>query len=352
MKKILLALTLTTLSFSMKAQLVTIPDPIFKSYLVGINSLNNNPSDTEISVLEAQSYNGTIDCSNLGISDLTGIEAFTGYITLNCSGNNLTVLDLSACVNITGHLQIQQNVLTSVTLPNSSDVSQLTCSGNNLTAIDLTPLTNLANMWAGNNPLSVFTFGNMPSMVGFNIAGNSLTSLDLTNFPNLQWLNAEVSTVLTSLDISPCPILNNLYVNQSPLLESLDMTNGNYMNFPPNWFVATDCPALTCVTVDDVLFANQAWANAVDPGVTFSTNCISSVALNNLEKLEVFPNPATEVINLTISQPTSISITSATGQIIRELDLDGNATIDVSTFTNGIYFIKTSEGQTVKFIKY
>lgn len=347
--------TLLLLSFfsllSAKAQIVNIPDPIFKSYLVGINALNNNPADSEISVLEAQSYNGTINCSNLGISDLTGIEAFTGYITLNCSSNNLSVLDLSACVNMTGHLQVQQNVLTLLTLPNSPDVSQLTCSGNNLTVIDLTPVSNLANMWAGNNPTSVFTHGNMPSMVGFNVAGNSLTSLDLSDFPNLQWVNAEVSTVLTSLDISPCPSLNNLYVNQSPLLESLDMTNGNYLNFPPNWFVATDCPALTCVKVDDVLFANQAWATAVDPGVTFSTNCSNSISLNETQQLSVFPNPASDVINLTISKPTSITITTSTGEIIRELELEGNATIDVSTFTNGIYFIKTSEGQTVKFIK-
>ncbi|MFN6084233.1 MAG: hypothetical protein ACK476_04820, partial [Fluviicola sp.] len=151
-KKITLLLLSIVFILSVKAQIVNIPDPIFKSYLVGINSLNNNPSDTEISILEAQSFNGNINCSNLGISDLTGIEAFTGYINLNCSGNNLSVLNLSACVNITGHLQVQQNVLTSLTLPNSSDVSQLTCSGNNLTAIDLTPVTNLANMWAGNNP--------------------------------------------------------------------------------------------------------------------------------------------------------------------------------------------------------
>ena len=280
MKKLILSLTLLAgIGFSSKAQNVTIPDANFKAYLVGITTLNNNPADTEISELEAQSFNGTINCSNLGISDLTGIEAFTGNITLNCGGNNLSSLDLSACVNLTGHLHVEQNVLTLLTLPNSPDLTQLTCSGNNLSILDLTPAPNITTMWAGNNPISVFNFGFSPAMDGFNLSGNSLTSLDLTNFPNLQWLNVEVSTVLTSLDISPCTSLINLYCNQSPLLESLDMTNGNYLNFPPNWFVATDCPSLTCVTVDNVSFANQAWATAVDPGVTFSTDCSSSVPL-------------------------------------------------------------------------
>lgn len=65
----------------------------------------------------------------------------------------------------------------------------------------------------------------------------------------------------------------------------------------------------------------------------------------------ISPNPATDFINLSVSQSTSITITTSTGQIIRELELDGNSTIDVSNFTSGIYFIKTSDGQTNKLIK-
>jgi hypothetical protein len=80
---------------------------------------------------------------------------------------------------------------------------------------------------------------------------------------------------------------------------------------------------------------------------------VSNLSLNENKtiQLDVFPNPASDLINLSISQPTTISITTSTGQIVRKLELDGNATIDVSTFTTGIYFIQTSEGQTVKFIK-
>jgi photosystem II stability/assembly factor-like uncharacterized protein len=77
----------------------------------------------------------------------------------------------------------------------------------------------------------------------------------------------------------------------------------------------------------------------------------TGVVENNLQQISVYPNPSSDVINLSISQPTTISITTSTGQIVRELELDVNSTIDVSTFTNGLYFIKTSEGQTVRFIK-
>lgn len=68
-------------------------------------------------------------------------------------------------------------------------------------------------------------------------------------------------------------------------------------------------------------------------------------------EFSIFPNPASTSINLEISQPTSITITTATGQIIRELDVEATSKIDVSTFTTGIYFIKTREGQIVKFNK-
>ena len=54
-------------------QNVNIPDANFKAYLVGEPSINTN-GDSEIQVSEATAFNGTIDCSFLNISDLTGIE--------------------------------------------------------------------------------------------------------------------------------------------------------------------------------------------------------------------------------------------------------------------------------------
>ena len=62
---------------------VNIPDANFKAYLVGYSAINTN-GDTEIQVAEANVFTGMIDCSDLGISDLTGIEAFTALTELRC----------------------------------------------------------------------------------------------------------------------------------------------------------------------------------------------------------------------------------------------------------------------------
>jgi hypothetical protein len=65
----------------------------------------------------------------------------------------------------------------------------------------------------------------------------------------------------------------------------------------------------------------------------------------------VSPNPAANLLKIKTATPTSAMITSANGTIMSNLELNGNAQVDVSTFAPGVYFIRTTEGQTVKFVK-
>jgi Leucine-rich repeat (LRR) protein len=65
---------------------VHIPDPAFKAALVANTSINTN-GDPEIQYSEAAAFTGSIDVHALGISDMTGLEAFTGLSGLDCSSN-------------------------------------------------------------------------------------------------------------------------------------------------------------------------------------------------------------------------------------------------------------------------
>jgi len=276
-KQLLSAVIITLFTCSVSAQNVNIPDVNFKTYLLG-NASINTVADGDISVAEAANFDGVILCAGLGIADLTGIEAFTGTIRLDCSGNLLTTLDLSANTGLWNHLYVNGNQLTSIILPTSSSITQFTCSNNQLTSLDLSTTPGITTMWAMNNSLSSIDFSNSAAMEGMNIDAHQMSTLDLSVLPNLTWLSTSSSS-LTSLDISSCTVLNNLYCDYSDSLTELNMANGNNMNFPPNWFSATECPNLTCVTVDNVSFANAVWAGAVDAGVTFSLNCTSSTTL-------------------------------------------------------------------------
>ena len=66
----------------------------FKKYLVGNTDINTN-GDKKIQVSEASAFNGSIYCTNLNISNLKGIEAFSALTYLSCCSNQLTSLDVS-----------------------------------------------------------------------------------------------------------------------------------------------------------------------------------------------------------------------------------------------------------------
>jgi len=87
---------------------------------------------------------------------------------------------------------------------------------------------------------------------------------------------------------------------------------------------------------------------AVTGNTTQGTAGLNDTAIN---QLSVFPNPASHLVNLIAAQPTTAVFMAANGSILSTLELNGETTVDVSTYAPGVYFIRTAEGQTVKFIK-
>ena len=142
-------------------QNVNIPDANFKAYLVGNTAINTN-GDTEIQVSEATAFGGSIICTNMNISNLTGIEDFIALTTLGCSMNQLTALDLSNNTSLTA-LSCATNQLTSLDVSNNTALTSLSCYLNHLTSLDVSSNTVLTT---------------------FNCFDNQLTSLDVRNGNN------------------------------------------------------------------------------------------------------------------------------------------------------------------------
>jgi len=148
MKKLLLILLcLPMIGFGQ----VYIPDANFKAYLVGNTAINTN-GDGEIQVSEANSFSGTIVCSNLNISDLTGIESFTVLTVLDCGINQLTSLDVSQNTALTS-LSCYYNQITSLDLSNHTTLTDLICWGNQLTSLDVSQNTALTKLACNANQL-------------------------------------------------------------------------------------------------------------------------------------------------------------------------------------------------------
>ena len=250
MKKGLLTLIISATIGIVHAQNVNIPDAIFKAVLVGNTAINTN-SDTEIQVSEAAAFGGTIFCASLGISDLTGIEAFTALTILNCSSNLITSLDVSQNTALTvlncagdGYLQGQ---ITSLDVSLNTALTEFYCFENQLDSLNISQNSALTTLWCYENDLDSLNISQNPALTTLWCSNNQLTSLDLSQ-----------NTSLGDLDCA---------FNQ---LTYLDVANGNNTNM--NNFYANNNPNLFCIDVDDVAWSTNNWTN-ISAQTYFSTNC-------------------------------------------------------------------------------
>ena len=217
--------------------LVDIPDANFKNYLIENFSINTN-GDGEIQCEEAEGYFNEINCAELDISDLKGIEAFPFISSLDCSSNLLNSIDLSK----------------------NTSLRTLNCSNNNLSAVSL---------------------ANNVQLYAIDCHGNRLTALDVSHIEGLDELNCS-DNLLTSLDISKNTILTSLWCNSNQLVY-LNLANG--INEDMNRIEANDNPYLTCVQVDDPVYSNENWTGGAflfDSQHTFSDYCEPCVMTSNI----------------------------------------------------------------------
>ncbi|MCU4189566.1 T9SS type A sorting domain-containing protein [Flavobacterium sp. HXWNR29] len=118
MKKIfLLLLFISTIA---QSQIVNIPDANFKAKLIDLGVDTN--SDGNIQFSEAIAIN-SLSISNSNIGDLTGIEAFLNLDFLDCTFNNLQILDCMANSNLTAIYFIGNPLLHTVLIKNGSNES-------------------------------------------------------------------------------------------------------------------------------------------------------------------------------------------------------------------------------------
>ncbi|MFA7444636.1 MAG: T9SS type A sorting domain-containing protein [Flavobacteriaceae bacterium] len=313
-------------------EVVTIPDNAFKAYLVGNAAINLN-SDTEIQVSEAIAFSGTMDCSESGIEDLTGIEAFTALTGLNCSNNMLTSIDVSSNPGLLV-LSCSNNDITTLDLSNNLLLMDLYCGGNMLTTLDLSSLTDLSVLDCSSNDLSVLNVSNNMALTDLYCSDLHIMELDLSG-----------NSGLTTIDCS-----NN------HLLSSLNVQNGNNTNVV--FFSALGNTELDCIQVDDANYSTTNWTD-IEAGTIFSENCSASLNDFAAHSFSVYPNPAKDILTIeSLSAIQTYRIFDIQGKQLTEKTTNSQSEllqIDISSFENGIYFLEVSSANektaTFKIIK-
>jgi len=223
MKKLLLIiLCLPIIGFG---QLTMIPDANFEQRLISFGYDNTLDGTVLTAAIDTVT---SLYVGYYGISDLTGIEDFTALTILNCGANDLTSLDVS----------------------NNTALIELNCGLNQLTSLDLSNNINLENL---------------------HCPENIITTIDFSNSANIMDVNCENNQIY-SLDISQNSLLAHLELKDNKLFY-LNLKNG--ANTLLNHMRVTDNPNLTCISVDDSLWATNNWNvfQDIDPQQYFSNNC-------------------------------------------------------------------------------
>jgi Leucine-rich repeat (LRR) protein len=265
----------------------------------------------------------SIDVSNSGITNLSGIEYFSSLETLICKGNSLTTLNVSY----------------------NRALKYLDCSNNPLTTLDVSKNILLVELYCD----GIVSIKNKISNTKTN-AAVSLTVLDLSNNPFLTKLSCS-NNQLVSLDVSKNTHLATLNCSNNNL-QNLNVNNGNNtnmlnLNFKNN-------ASLSCIKVDNEDYSNGNWALAKDASAIYSkTAC--TLGVNDLisDKIILYPNPIKGQLHIDNIVLEKTTIYDALGKLIQTTKFtkgSNSNNLDVSNLTRGVYFIylQTEDSGVVK----
>lgn len=335
MKKLsLLLLFFATIT---EAQIVNIPDLNFKTRLITANSSNSTAGNmsadgtyftvgtvidtngngeiefseaTEIDYLNVSTYFG----SPSSISSIQGIEAFVNLKLLNCSYNIINTLEVSNLTNLQ-YFICNDNLLTSLNLSGLNYLKSIRCSGNLLTDVD---------------------FSVLPLLESAGCASNQFVSLDFSNNLFFYDLGAANNLQLTSINLQ-----NGVTQNTAWGIQACD----GFSNCPNLNFICADSNEISLV---------QQMISFSLPGQTVNVeNCLlGSDAFAFNDNLKIYPNPTSGFVSINSNEKIkSIELIDAQGRIINAILVnDTKLDLDISTYSNGIYFLKitTDKGSKVE----
>ena len=273
------------------------PDAAFRSHVKQYDT----SGDDELAPSERNAVT-SIDVRYMEISDLAGIEHLTALVSLDCSYNQLTALDVSKNTALTelqcGDNQLttldvakntaltvldcSHNQLTALDMSRNMALTELHCSGNQLTTLDVAKNTNLTWLECGykfiagmtnwgpqivtaGNPLTRLDVSKNTALTELDCGGNQLTALDVSKNTALTYLRCGYNP-LTTLDVSKNTALTQLDCSGNQLT-TLDLRRNPDLDLTSVRLSPQTCPGLTLtVSGEDWMADLSAWTGAANLG--------------------------------------------------------------------------------------
>lgn len=290
------------------------PDKALETYML---ANYDDDYDGVISIAEADNVT-TVNCANKGVSDLTGLESCTNLVYLNCSNNNIKVVDCHTLAKL----------------------ESLSCYGNPVEVLDLTNCSVLQSLFLQNvstnavsgTTISVdrydqaaslkFSVANTPFKTLTVVNSSVLTDLNVLSNDNVDVFNGYGNTALTNLSLSPyfkkvyaygCSVLEGTDVSDISGLTVLDLHGCNLQTLDVESnpeLLTLDCSSnqLTKLNVDN------------NTGLV-----ILKVNDNNLTQFKVANNTALETLWVSDNKLSAINVRSNTA--LKDLRMSNNVDI-------------------------
>lgn len=196
----------------------TFPDPAFLSWV----SDRDTDRDGGLSQMELDAVT-KMDLRKLGIQDLQGLEYFRNLESLNCSENDLTVLELTDFPAMNSLTCNENPRLSELRLEGVPTLEHLYCFHSNLFELDLHDVPGLTYFAWGGSPLTELDLSGNPELQILHVLGGTLTDADLSQNRKLEtvlWNH----TFIQTLDLSQQTDLTYLNCTDNQLL-SLDLSH-------------------------------------------------------------------------------------------------------------------------------
>src|SRR5574344_408570 len=202
-------------------------DAVLKAYVVAhYDGSDGTAKDGEISEAEALlvtvikvygGYDTTAAQSGTKtkIASFADIANFPNLDTLDCSGNELAVLDVSKNTKLT-YLACYDNQLTSLDVSKNTKLTYLDCHNNQLASLDVSKNTELTVLYCAYDQLTSLDVSANTSLATLFCYHNRFTSLDVSKNTKLMYLDCSLNS-LTSVDVSKNTKLTQFYCHNNQL---------------------------------------------------------------------------------------------------------------------------------------
>ncbi|MFD2823553.1 T9SS type A sorting domain-containing protein [Lacinutrix iliipiscaria] len=308
----LLCFSLNTHSHSFSPT-TPIPDSTFEQALIALN-IDTNGLNGNILNSDALAVH-TLFIGNIGVTNLSGIEAFGNLINLYAYNNSLSSVDLSNNTKLE-ILDLDNNNLSSLNIENNEALIKIYISNNAITTLDLSHNLQLEFISCNLNNLSALDVSLNTLLKDIRCYSNNLTSIDLSNNLNLEKLFISENS-LTSLDLTMNTSLETLTCDNNDL-NSIDLSNNTVLDY-----LGCSNNNLNTLTLTN---------NTALKRLLCNNNNLTSIDVSTAEDLFLFYTMNNQIQSIDLSDNSDLKYFRAENNLLTNVDIRNNHNHRINEF--------------------